>query len=224
MIEKSRSRGRPRSYDPDAVLDRAAELFWANGFSATSLDDLSAAMGMGRPSIYNAFGDKEALFLRALQRYRDTVAMTPLRALEAEDSIRQGLDAFFRQFVAYTTADRSHLGCLLGTVAPITDLPGVQSFLKTNLAAFQAQIARHLTAAVRRGELPPDYPTDLGAQRAVNAGLAISARARFGTPRRELLKDAADATSIVLGAQPLPKRPPVKRTTSDPAPRGARRS
>jgi AcrR family transcriptional regulator len=215
MIEKSRPRGRPRSYDRDEVLDRAAELFWANGFSATSLDDLSAAMGMGRPSIYNAFGDKEALFLCALQRYRETVGLTPLRALEAEDSIRQGLGAFFRQFVAYTTADRSHLGCLLGTVAPITDLPDVQSFLKTSLAAFEAQIAAHLTAAVRRGELPLDYPAKLGARRAVSAGLAISARARLGTPRQELLKDAADATSIVLGVQPLPRRSRVKRTRSD---------
>ncbi|HUE68580.1 MAG TPA: TetR/AcrR family transcriptional regulator [Candidatus Acidoferrum sp.] len=212
MIEKSRSRGRPRSYDPDAVLDRAAQLFWANGFSATSLDDLSAAMGMGRPSIYNAFGDKEALFLRALQRYRDTVALTPLRALEAEDSIRQGLEAFFRQFVAYTTADRSHLGCLLGNVAPITDLPDVQRFVKTGLAAFEAQIAAHLSAAVGRGELPPDYPTQLGARRAVNAGLAISARARYGTPREELLDDAEDATSSVLGVQPLPRRSRVRRT------------
>lgn len=208
MIEKSRSRGRPRAYDPDAVLDRAAQLFWANGFSATSLDDLSAAMGMGRPSIYNAFGDKEALFLRALQRYRDTVALTPLRALEAEDSIRRGLDAFFRQFVAYTTADRSRLGCLLGNVAAITDLPSVHSFLETNLAAFETQIADHLAAAVRRGELPVDYPTEIGARRAVSAGLAISARARFGTPRQELLDDAADATSVVLGAQtPLPSLP-----------------
>ena len=212
MVEKSRSRGRPRSYDPDAVLDRAAQLFWANGFSATSLDDLSAAMGMGRPSIYNAFGDKEALFLRALQRYRDTVALTPLRALEAEDSIRQGLEAFFRQFVAYTTADRSHLGCLLGNVAPITDLPDVQRFVKTGLAAFEAQIAAHLSAAVGRGELPPDYPTQLGARRAVNAGLAISARARYGTPREELLDDAEDATSSVLGVQPLPRRSRVRRT------------
>ena len=212
MIEKSRSRGRPRSYDPDAVLDRAAQLFWASGFSATSLDDLSAAMGMGRPSIYNAFGDKEALFLRALQRYRDTVALTPLRALEAEDSIRQGLEAFFRQFVAYTTADRSHLGCLLGNVAPITDLPDVQRFVKTGLAAFEAQIAAHLSAAVGRGELPPDYPTQLGARRAVNAGLAISARARYGTPREELLDDAEDATSSVLGVQPLPRRSRVRRT------------
>src|SRR5258708_30741780 len=176
MIEKPRSRGRPRSYDPDAVLDRAAELFWANGFSATSLDDLGAAMGMGRPSIYNAFGDKEALFLCALQRYRETVGLTPLRALEAEDSIRQGLGAFFRQFVAYTTADRSHLGCLLVNVAPITDLPDVQSFLKTNLAAFEAQIAEHLTAAVRRGQLPPDYPTQPGAHPPVHAANPLSAR------------------------------------------------
>jgi AcrR family transcriptional regulator len=215
MIEKSRPRGRPRSYDRDEVLDRAAELFWANGFSATSLDDLSAAMGMGRPSIYNAFGDKEALFLCALQRYRETVGLTPLRALEAEDSIRQGLGAFFRQFVAYTTADRSHLGCLLGNVAPIAGLPEVQSFLKTGVAAFEAQIAAHLTTAVRRGELPLDYPAKLGARRAVSAGLAISARARLGTPRQELLKDAADATSIVLGVQPLPRRSRVKRTRSD---------
>src|SRR5712671_6823177 len=116
MAEKPRSRGRPRSYDSAVALDSAAQLFWTKGFADTSLDDLSAAMGMGRPSIYNAFGDKEALFLRALQRYRDTVGLTPLRALEAEDSIRQGLGAFFGQFVAYTTADRSHLGCLLGNV------------------------------------------------------------------------------------------------------------
>ena len=215
MIQKARPRGRPRSYDPEAVLDRAAQLFWANGFSATSLDDLGAAMGMGRPSIYNAFGDKEALFLRALRRYRDTVASTPLRALKAEDSIRQGLDAFFGQFVAYTTADRSHLGCLLANVAPVTDLPKVQSFLKRNLAAFEARIAEHLTAALQSGQLPPDYPTEVGARRAVNAAIALSSRARIGTPRHELLEDAADATSTVLGVQPLPRRSRVRRTKSD---------
>ena len=84
MVKKrARQGGRPRAYDTDAVLDRAAEVFWANGFSATSLDDLSAAMGMARPSIYNAFGDKAALFLRALERFRDTVASSPVRALQS---------------------------------------------------------------------------------------------------------------------------------------------
>src|SRR6266446_9362645 len=145
MIEKSRPRGRPRSYDPDAVLDRAAQLFWANGFSATSLDDLSAAMGMGRPSIYNAFGDKEALFLRALERYRDTTGSSPLRAMDGKDSISDALNAFFRQIVEYTTADRSHLGCLLGSVAPVTDLPAVRRFLNKNLAVTETQLAKRLS-------------------------------------------------------------------------------
>src|SRR5260370_10300784 len=97
MVEKSRQRGRPRSYDPEAALDAAAQLFWAKGYVDTTLDELGAAMGMGRPSIYNAFGDKEALFLRALQRYRETVGTAPLRAMKAEESVRDGLDAFFAQ-------------------------------------------------------------------------------------------------------------------------------
>src|ERR1700694_6099202 len=114
MVEKPRQRGRPRSFDPAVALDGAAHVFWDKGFADTSLDDLSAAMGMGRPSIYNAFGDKEALFIRALERYRDTTGSSPLRAMETEDSIRDALDAFFGQIVEYATEDRSHLGCHIG--------------------------------------------------------------------------------------------------------------
>jgi TetR/AcrR family transcriptional regulator, copper-responsive repressor len=201
MVEKARPRGRPRSYDPDAALDNAAQLFWAKGFADTSLDELSAAMGMGRPSIYNAFGDKEALFLRALERYRETVGLTPLRAMDDEDSIGDALDAFFRKTVEYTTADRSHLGCLIGSVAPVTDLPAVRRFLKRNLAATEAQLADRLAAAVRPGQLPPDYDADHGARRAINAMVSLAARARLGSSRDELLPDAADATSIVLGTR-----------------------
>jgi AcrR family transcriptional regulator len=156
-------------------------------------------MGMGRPSIYNAFGDKQALFLRALERFRDTIASTPLRAMDGEDSIRDGLDAFFGQIVEYTTADRSHLGCLLGSVATATDMPAVRAFLKTNLAVTEAQIAERLSTAVRRGQLPSDYPTDQGARRAVNAMLSLGVRARLGSSREELRADAASATATVLG-------------------------
>src|SRR6267154_2749166 len=127
MVEKPKTRGRPRSFDSDVALGSAAELFWAKGFAQTSLDDLSAAMGMGRPSIYNAFGD--------------TTGSSPLRAMESEESIRDALDAFFRQVVEYTTADRSHLGCLLGSVAPVTDIPGVHQFLNESLAETEVQIA-----------------------------------------------------------------------------------
>ena len=203
MIEKKTRRpGRPRGYDTDAVLDRAAEVFWANGFSATSLDDLSAAMGMGRPSIYNAFGDKEALFLRALERFRDTVAATPLSAFEAADSIKGALDALFRETVEYTTAEPSHLGCLLVNVAPATDSPDVRRLLRANLAAIEELIAKRLTSARDSGELPSDYSSRDGARRAVNLMISLAARARMGTPRDELLRDAASATATVIGAEP----------------------
>jgi AcrR family transcriptional regulator len=199
MVEKDRSRGRPRAYDTAQALDGAAELFWRKGFAGTSLDDLSAAMGMGRPSIYNAFGDKEALFLRALERFRETTGSSPMRAMDGEDSIVDALDALFRQIVKYTTADRSHLGCLLGSVAPVTDIPEVRRFLKANLAVTEEQIADRLSAAVRSGQLPADFSVERGARRAVNAIVSLAARARLGSSRNELLTDAADATSTVLG-------------------------
>jgi TetR/AcrR family transcriptional regulator, copper-responsive repressor len=201
MVEKTRQRGRPRSFDSDVVLDSAAQVFWAKGFADTSLDDLSAAMGMGRPSIYNAFGDKEALFMRALERYRDTTGSGPLRAMDTEDSIRNALNAFFRQIVEYTTADRSHLGCLVGSVAPVTEIPEVRRFLKENLVATEASIAERLSAAVQHGQLPSDYSPKRGARRAINAMLSLAARARLGSSREELFSDAEDATSMVLGTR-----------------------
>jgi AcrR family transcriptional regulator len=200
VVEKAKPRGRPRAYDPAVALDSAAEQFWVKGFADTSLDDLSAAMDMGRPSIYNAFGDKEALFLRALERFRDTTGSGPMRAMEAEHSIEAGLDAFFRQIVTYTTADPSHLGCLIGSVAPVPNLPEVRRFLKANLDVTVGQIADRLSVAVRNGELPAGYSVEQGARRAVNAMLSLAARARLGSSRKALLADAADATSTVLGA------------------------
>jgi AcrR family transcriptional regulator len=198
MEQKPKTRGRPRAYDPETALDRAAELFWTKGFDDATLDDLSEAMGMRRPSIYLAFGDKEALFLRALEHFRDTTGGAPLRAFADAGSIREALDALFRQIVEYMTADQAHLGCLLGNIAPAMTLPDVRSFLESNLAATEGQIAERLSAAVGSGELPSDYPAAQGARRAVNAMLSLGARARLGSSRDDLLTDAADATSMVL--------------------------
>jgi AcrR family transcriptional regulator len=153
MAEKSRPRGRPREYEPSVVLDRAAEVFWAKGYGATSLDDLSVAMGMGRPSLYHAFGDKMQLFLRTLEHYRDTVGATPLAAMDTAISrnvtIDVAVEALFRQTVSYTTADPAHPGCLIGSVAGVTDEPEVRKFLLANVKASEAQIAARLRASYR---------------------------------------------------------------------------
>src|SRR6516162_9745711 len=65
-----RRRGRPRAFEPETALTQAMDLFWKDGFAATSLDDLSAATGLNRPSLYGAFGDKRALYIRAYRQYR----------------------------------------------------------------------------------------------------------------------------------------------------------
>src|ERR1700709_2926429 len=64
-------RGRPRAYQPEVALGKALDLFRSEGFAATSLDDLSAATGMNRPSLYGAFGDKRELYIKSYQRYRE---------------------------------------------------------------------------------------------------------------------------------------------------------
>src|ERR1700760_2871770 len=98
MVQKSarplgksslRGRGRPRAFEPETALARAMDVFWSDGFAATSLDDISAATGLNRPSLYGAFGDKRALYLQAYGQYRKRMnesfaprfaAREPLRA------------------------------------------------------------------------------------------------------------------------------------------------
>src|SRR5215470_5049877 len=89
-------RGRPRQYDPDSALARAAAAFWKNGYAATSLDDLAAATGMNRPSLYAAFGDKRDLYLKTLQRYRDGARATTLTLLADDPPLRVFLERFYR--------------------------------------------------------------------------------------------------------------------------------
>ena len=69
----SRKRGRPRAFEPETALVQAMDVFWRDGFAATSLDDVSAATGLNRPSLYGAFGDKRALYLKAYDQYRSRV-------------------------------------------------------------------------------------------------------------------------------------------------------
>src|SRR5262245_59496405 len=98
MIQKRR--GRPREYDHDTALARAIEVFWERGFTATSLDDLGAAMGMNRPSVYAAFGDKHELFVKALEFYRDAGRSALRSILAPERPLRASLRALFSMMLA----------------------------------------------------------------------------------------------------------------------------
>src|SRR5262245_66574327 len=97
MVQKEpKRRGRPRAYDPDVALARAIEGFWQAGYAATSLDDLSEATGMNRPSLYGAFGDKHDLYLRALARYWELSRGAMREALAYDRPLREAMQGVSR--------------------------------------------------------------------------------------------------------------------------------
>src|SRR4249919_1709289 len=89
--EPPKRRGRPRAYEPEVALGKALDLFRKDGFAATSLDDLSAATGMNRPSLYGAFGDKRELFIKSYQRYREDARAAMQAIFRNELPVRERL-------------------------------------------------------------------------------------------------------------------------------------
>ena len=100
-------RGRPRAYDPQAAIARAAETFWKAGYAGTSLDDLVEATGMNRPSLYAAFGDKRDLYLKTLEHYRDEGRALARHALAGEPTLRVFLKRFYDKALDALSRGRS---------------------------------------------------------------------------------------------------------------------
>src|SRR4051795_6005897 len=99
MVQKEKDepkrRGRPRAYDPATAVARAAETFWKAGYAGTSLDDLSEATGMNRPSLYAAFGDKRDFYLKTLEYYRDESRRLEAGALADHPPLGVSLKRFY---------------------------------------------------------------------------------------------------------------------------------
>jgi AcrR family transcriptional regulator len=179
-------RGRPRSFDRATALEKALLAFWEHGYEATSVADLTRAMGIGAPSLYAAFGDKQALFTEVVHEYRARYGSFGDRALAEEPTARAAVERLLREAAAeYTAPDRPH-GCLVVHAATNCSTPEVEALLRerrnANIAAFESRIR----AGVAAGELPAD--TDAGAlARCVGAVLqGMSQQARDGASRAEL--------------------------------------
>jgi AcrR family transcriptional regulator len=194
-------RGRPRAYEPDIALGRARDTFWRKGFAATSLDDLAAGMGMNRPSIYAAFGDKRALYLRAVTEYSRASAATLVRTLNEPSSLRDGLGAVYRGACAfYQAGDPAPRGCfLIGTaVTEATGDPHVRAIVDETFEAFTAAFTERFERAARDGQLAPLPPAAL-AQIATATLNNIALRARTGASAAAI-DVLIDATTDVICA------------------------
>lgn len=145
--------GRPRTFDESAALDSAVACFWRRGYGATSVRDLSAAMGITGASLYNAFGDKKELFRRALQRYLDGAARQRIAKLDAANDPVQGLRSFFEELIA--SASHDDRGCLLiNSALEIAPHDGELAVdIRSGLQEIQGGLRRAIKAAQARGAI-----------------------------------------------------------------------
>ena len=202
--EAARRRGRPRQYDPDRALADAAATFWRNGYGGTSLDDLVAATGMNRPSLYAAFGDKSDLYLKTLERYQRKSRAKTLELLADNPSLRVFLTRFYDGALEiYRAGGADARGCYSISTAPAqaTVDPAVREFLDESIRSTDAFLAGVIEKARKRGEVAASADAAALAQIATATLHTIAVRSRVGASRKQLKALAAAAIAMICGPE-----------------------
>src|SRR3954452_3756682 len=180
-------RGRPRAYDPDEALKRAAATFWKAGYAGTSLDDLVEATGMNRPSLYAAFGDKREIYLKTLDYYMQESRTLARAALAGDPPLRVFLKRFYDKALDLYFGDGPR-GCYtVGTAATVAAVDDdVRKFLADRVRNADDFLRRQIEQGQARGDVArdPDRPALAYLATATLHTLAI--RSRAGIPRKEL--------------------------------------
>ena len=201
--KESKGRGRPRAYNPEEALGQALGVFWNTGFSAASLDSIASAAGMNRPSLYAAFGDKHALYLKALGHYWSQAAAAMDAALGDDGlTLRQALTQFYQgQLGIYFSGEGQPRGCfMIGTAATeaIEDAE-IKAFLLEGMGKLDAFLTGRIQAAIDAGELGQEASAATLAMLASSVLHSISIRARAGQSRAELTEIADGAVKMICG-------------------------
>jgi AcrR family transcriptional regulator len=205
MVQKSepRRRGRPRAYDAGQALSEARNAFWKHGYAATSLDDLSAATAMNRPSLYAAFGDKHALYLKTLESYRNDARTQLAERMSGERPLAAELGEVYDLALASYLATDSPRGCFLisTAVTEASSEPAVRAVLAAALGEINEAFTRRFRLGRERGELS-SASDPAGLARIASAALySLAIHARAGLSRKELEGIAAAAVRLICGAE-----------------------
>jgi TetR/AcrR family transcriptional regulator, copper-responsive repressor len=202
-----RPRGRPRSFDREAALERAMELFWRQGYETTSISDLTAAMGITPPSLYAAFGDKERLFLEAVERYR--CRRGGAGVFDDEATARGAVARLLEAVATEATSPDTPPGCMLITAAVncSAESAHLQGALAEHRAATLTKLRERIGRGVEEGELPADTDADALARFYATVIQGMTIQARDGVSREDLLAVGAAA----MAAWPAARRAPRKR-------------
>ena len=194
-------RGRPRAYQPDIALGKALDLFRKGGFAATSLDDLSAATGMNRPSLYGAFGDKRELYIKSYQRYRDDARAAMIDLFRHDMPIRKRLARIYAIALDIYLGGESPRGCFTVMTAAseaVAD-PDIRAMVLDGFSELDKAFAACFREAKDRSELSASADPIVLSQLASATIHTIAIRARAGVPRRELEAIVKGAIDVMVG-------------------------
>ncbi|WP_084957884.1 TetR/AcrR family transcriptional regulator [Thermoactinospora rubra] len=195
---------RTREFDTDAAVERAMEVFWRKGYAATSIQDLVEATGVGRGSLYAAFGSKDGLYEAALERYARQSTGRAAAALERDAPVREVLRELMLGMVDETVLDPQRRGCLVTNTA-VERLPADRTagrVVGDALDALTRSIRRALCRARERGELRADADVTAMADFVVTALQGIRVQGKAGADRRRL----ADVVDLALSVLDIPDR------------------
>lgn len=155
---------RPREFDPESVLQQAMELFWQNGYEATSIADVVKHTGVSRYGLYSVFGDKHDLFLKAIEFYDKTALKFMVAPLESKTAGIEEIKAYFGRLLAPIKQEQPTSGCLIGNTAlemaqPPQDV-GIK--IETYFSRLHSAFENALANSVKKGELPSETnPADV---------------------------------------------------------------
>lgn len=213
----TKERGRPRTFDIDEALQAALQVFWREGFLNASLSDLTAAMGINKPSLYAAFGDKQALYLAALERYAALHLKAPAERLGANPDGRAAVRDFLRALSTLFVDPSLPGGCFIvngsADSGAITMPKPVESALQKALRGNEALLRARLERAAADGQLPAGRkPAALASFfMATVAGMSVMAKNGAG---RAVLDTVADTALAVWDAGRPGSTEPVRRASA----------
>jgi TetR/AcrR family transcriptional regulator, copper-responsive repressor len=207
-----RPRGRPRSFDRETALENAMEVFWKHGYEATSINDLTAAMGINPPSLYAAFGDKERLFMEAIERYQQQRAEALELAFESERTARGAVERLLKDTAERLADCGEPRGCMLvmSTTNCSAESAHIQDAVAKRRFALKARLKARIDRAVKEGELPRGTDTTALTDFYGTVIQGMSMQARDGASCKSLLATVETAMRAWPGETKL-------RTATKPA-------
>jgi AcrR family transcriptional regulator len=181
-------KGRPREFDRDAALRAAMKVFWERGYEGTSIGDLTAALGIAKPSLYAAFGCKEALFLEAVALYDLVEGAAAEDPLETAPTARAAVEAMLRANVDAYTRPGQPKGCMIVLAALLgtAESRPVRVHLAELRSKGQAALEARLVRGVRDGDLPTTIETAAMASFYTTVLQGLSIQARDGASPHEM--------------------------------------